>query len=151
MDKLYIPGDLVMTNGVPLGTEQDVVYRVTSSDPSKTLKLDDGTVMKGVVRLDNYGAKELGDKGYLLAENGAWAKYIVPIPLTSKILEKNGWKSINGNYALKIKNANHLVLEFTEDGIYTYINENTMLFTIKYIHELQRLLIGLGLNSEMEV
>ena len=53
--------------------------------------------------------------------------------------------------ALKIKNANYVVLEFTEDGIYTYINENTMLFTIKYIHELQHLLFGLGLNSEMEV
>lgn len=76
---------------------------------------------------------------------------IRPIPLTPEILEKNGWKSINGKYALKIKNANYVVLEFTEDGIYTYINENTMLFTIKYIHELQRLLFGIGLNSEMEV
>ena len=55
MEKLeYIPGDLVMTNGVPLGTAQNVVYRVTSSDPSKTLKLDDGTVLKGVVCLENY-------------------------------------------------------------------------------------------------
>lgn len=45
----YIPGDLVMTNGVPLGTAKDVVYRVTSSDPSKTLKLDDGTALKGVL------------------------------------------------------------------------------------------------------
>lgn len=52
---------------------------------------------------------------------------IRPIPLTPEILEKNGWKSINGKYALKIKNANYVVLEFTEDGIYTYINENTML------------------------
>ena len=49
----YIPGDLVMTNGVPLGTAKDVVYRVTSSDPSKTLELDDGTVLKGVVCLEN--------------------------------------------------------------------------------------------------
>lgn len=76
---------------------------------------------------------------------------IRPIPLTPEILEKNGWKSINGKYALKIKNANYVVLEFTEDGIYTYINENTMLFTIKYIHELQHLLFGLGINHEMEV
>lgn len=76
---------------------------------------------------------------------------ILPIPITTEILEKNGWKSINGKYALKIKNANYVVLEFTEDGIYTYINENTMLFTIKYIHKLQHLLFGLGLNSEMEV
>ena len=29
-----------MTNGVPLGTAKDVIYRVTSSDPTKTLKLD---------------------------------------------------------------------------------------------------------------
>lgn len=42
MKKLeYIPGDLVMTNGVPLGTAKDVVYKVTLSDPSKTLELED--------------------------------------------------------------------------------------------------------------
>ena len=76
---------------------------------------------------------------------------IKPVPLTPDILEKNGWKSINGKYALKIKNANYVVLEFTEDGIYVYINEKTILFTIKYIHELQHILFGLGLNSEMEV
>ena len=78
-------------------------------------------------------------------------EFIEDIPLTPEILEKNGWKSINGKYALKIKNANYVVLEFTEDCIYAYINEKTMLFTIKYIHELQHLLFGLGLNHEMEV
>lgn len=76
---------------------------------------------------------------------------IVPIPLTPEILGKNGWRPINDKYALKIKNANYVILEFTEDGIYTYINENTMLFTIKYIHELQHLLFGLGLNSEINI
>lgn len=40
----YIPDDLVMTNEIPCGTAQNVVYRVTSSDTSKTLELDDGTV-----------------------------------------------------------------------------------------------------------
>ncbi len=74
----YISGDLVMTNGVPLGTVQDVVYRVTSSDPSKTLKLDDGTVLKGVVRLENIEGANFGDKGYLLAECCAWVKDIIP-------------------------------------------------------------------------
>ena len=76
---------------------------------------------------------------------------ILPIPLTPEILSKNEWKYINGKYALKIKSANYLVLEFTEDGVYTYINERTMLFVIKYVHELQHLLFGLGINSEMEV
>lgn len=96
MDKLeYIPGDLVMTNGVPLGTAKDVVYRVTSSDPSKTLELDDGTVLEGVVCLENIEGAELGDKGYLLGDCCAWVKDIVPIPLTSEILKKNGWKDEN--------------------------------------------------------
>ena len=73
------------------------------------------------------------------------------VPITTEILEKNGWESINGKYALKIKNANYVVLEFTEDGIYAYINDKTMLFTIKYIHELQHLLFGFGINHEMDV
>lgn len=38
-----------MTNGVPLGTAKDVVCRVTSSDPTKTLGLGDGTVLKGAL------------------------------------------------------------------------------------------------------
>lgn len=37
----YIPGDLVMTNVVPLGTAKGVVYRVTSSDQEETLELED--------------------------------------------------------------------------------------------------------------
>lgn len=76
---------------------------------------------------------------------------VTPISLTSKILEKNGWKFINGKYALKIKNANYLVLEFTEDGIYVYINENTMLFTIKYVHELQHLLYALHIYNNLKI
>ena len=79
----YIPGDLVMTNGVPLGTAKDVVYRVTSSDPSKTLKLDDGTVLKGTVRLENLEGAKFGDKSYLLGDCGAWVKDIIPIPLVA--------------------------------------------------------------------
>lgn len=73
------------------------------------------------------------------------------VPLTPDILEKNRWRSVNGKYALKIKNANYVVLEFTEDGIYTYINENTMLFTIKYIHELQHLLYALHMDSNLKI
>lgn len=80
----YIPGDLVMTNGVPLGTAKDVVYRVTSSDPTKTLKLDDGTVLKGVVCLENIEGDEFGDKGYLSGDCCAWVKDNSSILLASK-------------------------------------------------------------------
>ena len=93
MEKLeYIPGNLVMTNVLPLGTAQNVVYRVTSSDPSKTLKLYDGTVLKGVVCLENIEGAEFGEKGYLSGGCCAWVNDIVPIPLTPSILEKNRWK-----------------------------------------------------------
>lgn len=132
MEKLeYIPGDLVMVKKSALQFAKDKIFKVISS-------LSGGFVK--VVMLNDSSTT------YSISNNA-----IRPIPLTPEILEKNGWKSINGKYALKIKNANYVVLEFTEDGIYTYINENTMLFTIKYIHELQHLLFGLGLNSEMEV
>ena len=132
MDKLeYIPGDLVMVKESALQFAKDKIFKVISSLSGGFLK---------VVMLNDSSTT------YSISNNA-----IRPISLTPEILEKNGWKSINGKYALKIKNANYVVLEFTEDGIYTYINENTMLFTIKYIHELQHLLFGLGLNSEMEV
>ena len=118
----YIPGDIVYNH-------KKEIIRITSS------------YLKGT-KLFYYRD---GDYGWIREDA------IKPISLTPKILEKNGWKSINGKYALKIKIANYVVLEFTEDGIYAYINEKTMLFTIKYVHQLQHLLFGLGLNSEMEV
>lgn len=147
----YIPGDLVMTNGVPLGTAKDVVYRVTSSDQSKTLKFDDGTVLKGVVRLENLEGAEFGDKGYLLGDCCAWVKDIVPIPLTSEILEKNGCKKPDGfdSYwlgkigLLQDGDVWHLALGSIEIAV--------TLGNIQYVHQLQHLLFGLELNSEMEV
>lgn len=157
MDKLeYIPGDLVMTNGVPLGTAKDVVYRVTSSDPSKTLKLDGGTVMKGVVRLENLEGVEFGDKGFLFGDCCAWVKDIVPIPLTPEILEKNGWEPTKESLGHSFKNKKYPRFalwsindkwNFTIDGV---IVCNT-LSCLCYVHELQHLLFGLNINHEMEV
>ena len=152
MDKLgYIPGDLVMTNGAPLGTEQDVVYRVTSSDPSKTLKLDDGTVMKGVVRLENLEGVEFGDKGYLFGDCCAWVKDIVPIPLTQFIIKKNGWIAYEADY---INTNCHIRLSGRLEGYSAYkaSHYNTVwLGYVRSVSDLQHLLFGLGLNSEMEV
>lgn len=169
MDKLeYIPGDLVMTNGVPLGTSKNVVYRVTSSDPSKTLKLGDGTVLKGVVRLENLEGVEFGDKGFLFGDCCAWVKDIVPIPLTPEILEKNGWKK--EVMSRGVKNSHWVYTKpdiedygnfpiYIEKGIgkefdvYPFTDNNVckQIAYIKYVHQLQNLLFGLGLNSEMEV
>lgn len=88
----YIPGDIVYNH-------KKEIIRITSS------------YLKGT-KLFYYRD---GDYGWIREDA------IAPIPLTPEILEKNGWKSINGKYALKIKIANYVVLEFTEDGIYAYI------------------------------
>ena len=157
MDKLeYIPGDLVMTNGVPLGTAKDVVYRVTSSDPSKTLKLDDGTVLKGVVRLENLEGAEFGDKGYLLAECCAWVKDIVPIPLTPAILEKNGWEDPNDIGFYCSPNEKGISVFLPSRLVGSILNAYTahirlLRSNISSVSDLQHLLFGLGINHEMEV
>lgn len=158
MNKLsYIPGDLVMTNGAPLGTEQDVVYRVTSSDPSKTLKLDDGTVMKGVVRLENLEGVEFGDKGYLFGDCCAWVKDIVPINLVPAILEKNGWKKEMYHDWLHYFPLERTLLYLAEgvdiDGAFTVCAglDRTHIACISFCHQLQHLFFSFNINHEMEV
>lgn len=38
---IYIPGDLVMTNGIPIGTKKGIVYQVTESNADKYTKVND--------------------------------------------------------------------------------------------------------------
>lgn len=147
----YIPGDLVMTNGVPLGTAQNVVYRVTSSDPSKTLELNDGTVLKGVVCLENIEGSEFGEKGYLSGDCCAWVKDIVPINLVPAILEKNGWKVSLECKWIYVKEDNVKIFRLLDDIHYAAYIGFVRLLEFQHIHQLQHLLFGLGLNSEMEV
>lgn len=147
----YIPGDLVMTNGVPLGTAQNVVYRVTSSDPSKTLELDDGTVLKGVVCLENIEGAEFGEKGYLSGDCCAWVKDIVPINLVPAILEKNGWKVSSECKWIYVKEDNVKIFRLLDDIHYAAYIGFVRLLEFQHIHQLQHLLFGLELNSEMEV
>ena len=175
MNKLeYIPGDLVMTNGVPLGTAKDVVYRVTSSDPTKTLKLDDGAVLKGVVCLENIEGAEFGDKGYLSGDCCAWVKDIVPINLVPAILEKNGWnKSTGWSYVGSGKRGYQFSKELDDkldelDRVtygdlqisqcenlrdWNYINEcnHYFRFEFTYVHELQHLLYALHIDSNLKI
>lgn len=156
MDKLeYIPGDLVMTNGMPIATAKDVVYRVTTSDTSKTLELCDGTVLKGAVRLENLEGVEFGDKGFLFGDCCAWVKDIVPIPITPSILEKNGWKNDDDDwYKLPTKRAYLYITKDTKvnDEFLVCVSlEKNNLASVSFVHELQHLLYGLKINSEMEV
>lgn len=74
---------------------------------------------------------------------------LYPIPLTPDILEKNEWKKLYEKFFEKNVNDIRLTIEFSEN-IYVAINR-IFIMEIHYIHELQHLLFGLGLNSEMEV
>lgn len=77
------------------------------------------------------------------------------VPLTHEILEKNGWK--------KTKVSDYDYYYYKDDLFLSYtLNDNTFCFCdfdygcglrveIPYIHSLQHILFGLGLNSEMEV
>lgn len=155
-----------MTNGVPLGTSKNVAYRVTSSDPSKTLELDDGTVTKGVVRLENIEGAEFGEKGYLLGDCCAWVKDIVPIPITQKILCKNKWEANAIDYDYNIndklyfcafptdREAGCIELDVYNNiapDSYDVCQDDFYLGVISYVHDLQHLLFGLELNIEMKV
>ena len=158
MDKLiYIPGDLVMTNGASGGTAKDVIYRVVLSDPSRIFRLDDGTVLKGIVRLENLEDAKLEDKGYLYyGSSYVYSKDIIPIPLTLEILEKNGWEKDKEcsfktqlYYKKKFGVKTIFVIIKEENSIVIYNDASMMI--IQYVHELQHLLFGLKINHEMKV
>lgn len=71
------------------------------------------------------------------------------IPLTTEILDKNGWEHLHDVY-FKDYPQRKLVIS---DGEACIINESCSLFLckVKFVHQLQHLLYSLGLNHEMEV
>ena len=71
------------------------------------------------------------------------------IPLTIAILEKNGWEHKDDVY---FKDYPQRKLVIYDDKAYI-INESCSLFLCKveFVHQLQHLLFGLNINSEMEV
>ena len=151
---IYIPGDLVMTNGIPIGTKKGIVYQVTESNADKYAKVKDGnafTELKGSVTLSNLKGKTIKDDGFLFADSGAWVKDIVPIPLTPSILEKNGYMQVvnHSHIYQHIKNDCYEIWENVKN--WTMYWRGVHLCKFKYLHELQHILLFLGLNSEMEV
>ena len=90
------------------------------------------------------------------------------VPLTPEIIEKNGWKNEVMNRGVKnshmvytkpdIKEYGYFPI-YIEKGIgkgfdvypFTDNNDCKQIAYIKYVHQLQHLLFGLGLNSDMEV
>lgn len=127
----YIPGDLVMVKESALQFAKDKIFKVISSLSGGFLK---------VVMLNDSSTT------YSISNNA-----IRPIPITPEILEKNGWKKpddfdsywLNKIGLLQEGDTWHSALGSTKIAI--------TLGNILYVHQLQHLLFGLGLNSEMEV
>lgn len=146
MDKLeYIPRDLV---SVYVGIKKYIVEVIGTENENEALLYQ--------IKFPN------GEIQYADKDN------IVPIPLTPEILEKNGWKKEAMSRGVR---GRHLVYTkpdieeygyfpiYIEKGIgdefdvYPFTDNNVCkpIAYIKYVHQLQHHLFGLGLNSEMEV
>ena len=131
MDKLYIPGDFVMVKKSALQFAKDKIFKVISSLSGGFLK---------VVMLNDSSTT------YSISNNA-----IRQIPFTPEILQKNGWREEKGDY---INDNYHIKLCEKIDGYSAYkvVNDTIVwLRDVKSVSNLQHLLFGLGLNSEMEV
>ena len=77
------------------------------------------------------------------------------IPLTPEILEKNGWKNDGYDwYRLPTKRAYlYITKDITTLGEFLVCVglDRHNLASINFVHQLQHLLFGLNINSEMEV
>lgn len=128
----YIPGDLVYNH-------KGEVIRITSS------------YLKGT-RLFYYKTDEIGESiGCILEEA------LKPIPLTPEIVEKNGWKKKMYHDWRHYITLERTILYLSDgvaiDGAFSVCVGLDMseIASIRFVHELQHILFGLGLNSEMEV
>ena len=83
------------------------------------------------------------------------SKEIKPIPLTKEILKKNGWKKSKINDCAYFYYKDELFLTYTSKDDKFWFDDfdysSCICVELPYVHSLQHLLFGLGLNSEMEV
>ena len=86
------------------------------------------------------------------------------VPITPKILKKNGWKFLKhhernsyddvswDSYHKPAETNISLIFYQEEEAFFPFLYAQEISEKpIRYIHQLQHLLFGLGLNSEMEV
>lgn len=77
---------------------------------------------------------------------------LYPIPLTPEILEKNGWKLSHGFYWSPNEEGAGVGLSSQTGYVWeAYIGRHLLRSNINSVSDLQHLLFGLGINSEMEV
>ena len=144
MEKLeYIPGDLVTWL-------------------CRKIRIDGVIVDPDTKQIDYYEIADTGSESVFKGED------LKPIKLTRTILKKNGW--VKEVMSRGVKNSHWIYTKpdieeygyfpiYIEKGIgdefdvYPFTDNNVckQIAYIKYVHQLQHLLFGLGLKSEMEV
>lgn len=124
----YIPGDLVYNH-------KGEVVRITSS------------YLKGN-RLFYYKTDKIGESTGCILEEA-----LKPVPLTPEILEKNGWEKEKYGlvYYKKVSETLYFRLIGKSYGWTLRCGNQNLIEKVEFIHQLQHLLFGLGLKSEMEV
>lgn len=129
MDIEYIPGDLV---SVYVGVKKYIVEVIGTANENEVLSYQ--------IKFPN------GEIQYADKDN------IVPIPLTPEILEKNGWKLSHGFYWSPNEEGAEVGLSSQTGYVWNaYMQSYPLRSGINSVSDLQHLLFGLGLNSEMEV
>ena len=131
MNKLeYIPGDFTTWLG-------------------RKVRIDGVIVDQNTKQIDYY---EIADTG---SESVFQGKDLKPIKLTRTILKNNGWKKTKESFKTQSyykKNFGVNIITIIAINKDFRVGYNTTdIRYIQYVHELQHLLFGLGLNSEMEV
>lgn len=128
----YIPLDLVRADKNP-----NIIWKVKDVSQDKR-----GNVLYRVV------AAEDNDAFIYLYEH-----QIAPVPLTTEILEKNGWKHACWSRYHKPAETNISLVFYPEvEAFFLFLYAQEISETpIRYVHQLQHLLFGLGLNHEMDV
>lgn len=99
------------------------------------------------LRLNNYELSYVRHPVHQLELSG--------VPITPEILEKNGWKNDGYDwYRLPTKRAYlYITKDITTLGEFLVCVglDRHNLASINFVHQLQHLLFGLGINHEMEV
>lgn len=94
----------------------------------------------------------------ILASNGyelSYVKHTVSpvrlsgVPITPEFLEMNGWKKDDATWIFKKGNISIFIL--LDDETYAVYLLGVRVLEFHFVHELQHLLFGLGINHEMEV
>ena len=76
---------------------------------------------------------------------------ISPMPLTSEILEKNGWRERKHSEYTAYENGWYELFRVEQEGSWAFCHYDDFLASIEYIHELQHLLWALGMDDDLKI